>query len=136
MMNIGLIYDVFGRKVPLLIFVAILIVTELTFPFLTNVRQYYITAMFTSLLTIIITNPFIPDLIKEESHGMGNMLRTNCINLGYIVAYSLLYLNATGSPMFDSSVIFFILSFLLVCLLVLLKIGMKDIIKEGKHLEN
>ena len=33
MLNIGLIYDLFGRKMPLLIFVAVLVVIEVTFPF-------------------------------------------------------------------------------------------------------
>ena len=62
------------------------------------------------------------------------MLRTNCVNLGSLGAYGLLLLNATDLPLFTSDVIFPLLSILIFCTLIILKIGMKDIIKESKNL--
>ena len=73
----------------------------------------------------------MPDLVHEDSHGIANMLRTNTIQLSNLCAYSLLLLNATNLPMFSSSVIFFSLALFLVFTTLLVKIGMKDVIKEG-----
>ena len=80
-MAMGLIYDVVGRKTPLIIFIVVTIVVEAFFPFLKSAKEFYIATLFEIPLYIIVTNPFIPDLIEEESHGMGNMLRTNTLNL-------------------------------------------------------
>ena len=81
-------------------------------------------------LPIVISNPFVPDLIHEESHGMGNMLRTNVINLGLLSSYALLLLNATKWPIFGANVIFLSNASLLLLVCLFVKIGMKDVIKE------
>ena len=88
-------------------------------------------SFFTSFIPVLITNPFIPDLIKEESHGMANMLRSNMINLAYLGAYGLLLLNSTNLAIFDASVLFPLMSLLLLISVFVIKIGMKDVIKEG-----
>ena len=77
----GLIYDVCGRKTPLIVFIIVTIVVEACFPFLKSAKEFYFATLFEIPLYIIVTNPFIPDLVDEESHGMGNMLRTNTLNL-------------------------------------------------------
>ena len=82
-------------------------------------------------LPAIISNPFVPDLIDESSHGMGNMLRTNLINLANLTAYGLLILNATGYSLFSSNVIYSSCIVILLCNFVMVKIGMKDIIKDA-----
>ena len=63
MLTIGLIYDVFGRKTPLLIFVSILVLVELIYPFIENEMEYYTISAISSFFPVVITNPFIPDLI-------------------------------------------------------------------------
>ena len=64
-LTIGLIYDVFGRKMPLIIFIIISAIAEAFFPFLRNENELYIAIIFLVPVHIIVTNPFIPDLIDE-----------------------------------------------------------------------
>jgi hypothetical protein len=128
----GLIYDTFGRKMPILIFLLICVLAEVSFSFLTNEYEFYMATIFLMPLQIIVTNPFIPDLIEEESHGMGNMLRTNTLGLANISCQGLLLLNATNYALFNSECIYFGLSLLLLTACVLLSVGMKDVVKENR----
>ena len=91
----GVIYDTKGRKIPIVLFLIISSVAYSSFPFLQNESEFYIGAIFLVALPIINTNPFVADLIRKESHGFGNMLRSNAINLSNLAAYALLLLNGS-----------------------------------------
>lgn len=71
--------------------------------------------------------------MDESSHGMGNMLRTNTINVANLTAYGLLLLNATSLAIFDSTVLFSFCTIFLLCTIFIVNFGMKDVIKEGCH---
>jgi hypothetical protein len=128
---IGLIYDVFGRKTPILIFLLIVCTAFIQVPFMTCEADLVWFAICLITLPCITANPFVPDLFHESSHGMGNMLRTNLINLGNLSAYGLLLMNATGYYMFSSNVLFSACIVVLLATFVMVKIGMKDVIKDG-----
>jgi len=96
--------------------------------------DYYIASFFLIPLPIISSNPFVPDLIHEASHGFGNMLRTNMINSGTLLAYGLLTLNATSLPIFSSNMIYFSMTVFLVFTMFVVQSGMKDVIKEGNRM--
>jgi len=128
---LGIIYDVFGRKTPILFFLVITCLAVAAYPFLESVEELYILAILLTPLPIVISNPFVPDLIHEESHGMGNMLRSNMINLASLSAYGLLLLNATNIPMFDSSVIYSACAIFLLLTTFMVRVGMKDVIKDS-----
>ena len=64
------------------------------------------------------------------------MLRTNSLNLAYLVANGLILLNSTNYMFFSSDMVYLFLSFLLIVTLYLIKIGMKDIIKEKLNINN
>jgi MFS family permease len=131
---LGTIYDIFGRKTPILVFLVISCLAFSSLPFLESVFELYIFAILEIPIGVLISNPFIPDLIDEESHGVANMLRTNTINVANLSAYSLLLLNATNLPIFHSDMIFFFVTLFLLCTFILVKIGMKDVIKEGNRM--
>ena len=130
----GTIYDLFGRKPPMLVFVFISCIAYSSLPFLESVFELYLFSILEIPVGALISNPFIPDLISEESHGVANMLRTNAINLANLSAYGLLLLNATNLPMFSSDMIFFFVAFILVATGVLVYFGMKDVIREGNRM--
>lgn len=130
-MALGMIYDLYGRKVPMLVFLLISCVAIGSLPFLQTETDLYLYAIISIPLPILISNPFVPDLVHEDSHGVANMLRTNTINVAKLCAYGLLLLNATNLPIFSSTVMFFSMTLLMVFTTLLVKIGMKDVIKEG-----
>jgi hypothetical protein len=81
-------------------------------------------------------NPFVPDLIADESHGMGNMIRTNTLNMANFSSQGLILLNATEMAIFNLDCIYFFFSFMMVLCLILVKIGMKDVAKENQKQSN
>lgn len=85
-MLMGVLYDLCGRKLPIIVFMVLSTIAYTSFPFLKNESEYYVSAFFLIPLPIISSNPFVPDLIHEASHGVANMLRTNMINIGNLAS--------------------------------------------------
>ena len=130
---IGFIYDIFGRKVPIMIFMLISACGFAQVPFMTSESDLFLFALCLIPLPVIVTNPFIPDLIDESSHGMANMCRTNIINIGNLTGYGLLLLNATNLAIFSTDVLFSLLTIGIIGSTIMVHFGMKDVIKEGCH---
>ena len=128
----GFIYDTHGRKTPVVIFLIVSSLAFSSFPFLKNEQEFYLAAVFLMTLPIVNTNPFVADLICKESHGIGNMLRSNSINLAQLTGYVLLMLNASYSELFSTGFIYFCLTSMMLVVTILVVVGMKDIIKEQK----
>ena len=103
----GFIYDTHGRKTPVVIFLIVSSLAFSSFPFLKNEQEFYLAAVFLMTLPIVNTNPFVADLICKESHGIGNMLRSNSINLAHLTAYVLLMLNASYPELFSNDFIYY-----------------------------
>ena len=83
-------------------------------------------------LPVLFVNPWIPDLIAEESQGMANMINSNAVNFAYLSAQGLLLLNATNLGIFNSNVLFCFIGSCLVISLILVATNMKDVIRERK----
>jgi MFS family permease len=129
----GVIYDTIGRKAPIVIFLAITSMAFSSFPFLKNEKEFYLAAVFLIALPIINTNPFVADLIQKESYGIGNMLRSNSINLSNLTAYVLLMLNASYPDLFCNDFIYLCLTAMLLSVTSLVVVGMKDVVKEEQQ---
>lgn len=129
----GLIYDLYGRKVPLLFFLLLSSVVVFCFPFLEDEVDFYYAIIFVIPLHILASNPFVPDLIEEESHGVANMLVGNCISLGIVAISILMLFNAEEKEAFTSRNIYFGIAFLLLVTFVIVQVGMKDVIKEKQE---
>lgn len=124
---VGVIYDTHGRKIPIILFLTFTSLSLSSFPYLKSETEFYIAALFLITLPIVNTNPFVADLILKESHGIGNMLRSNAINFAHLSAYGLLMLNASYSEYFSSYFIYLCLSLMMLAVTVLAIFGMKDI---------
>jgi len=127
---IGFVYDTHGRKTPIIVFLAISTLALSSFPFLKNEQEFYYAAVFMMMLPIVNTNPFVADLILKESHGIGNMLRSNSINLSSLSAYALLMANASYPDLFSNDFIYLCLTSMMLLVTILVIVGMKDIVKE------
>lgn len=103
---IGVVYDIYGRKNPIMLFLILSSFAYMSFPYLKNETEFYIAACCLMALPIVNTNPFVADLILKESHCVGNMLRSNAINASYLTAYILLMLNAKYPVTFSSIFIY------------------------------
>ena len=64
---IGVIYDTFGRKIPMIWSIFVCIIGQFMFPFIKNEFEYYVASMFLVPLPILLVNPWIPDLVQEQS---------------------------------------------------------------------
>jgi hypothetical protein len=131
-MVMGVIYDLYGRKTPVVIFLIVSSLAFSSFPFLKTEYEFYFAAAFLMTLPIVNTNPFVADLILKESHGIGNMLRSNSVNLSNLTAYVLLLLNASYPELFSGCFIYYCLSAMLLVVTILVVVGMKDTIKDQK----
>ena len=88
---IGSIYDIYGRKKPLIITYFIASLGLLITPFFKSVYPWYqISMIFKSLENVTALVPFIPDLLMEESHSIGNAFRMLSALLGTLVSTLLL----------------------------------------------
>ena len=67
MIFIGVVYDTFGRKIPMIISLVVCIIGQFSFPFLRDTFEFYVASMFLVPLPVLLVNPWIPDLIEEES---------------------------------------------------------------------
>ena len=65
--GMGFVYDIYGRKVPLLIFLVASSMAILFFPFIQNEYDFYWATIFILPLHILMSNPWVPDLIEVES---------------------------------------------------------------------
>jgi len=63
----GFIYDIYGRKTPLLIFLTMSVFAVGFFPFIQTVYDFYWAIVFIMPLNILMSNPWVPDLIEVES---------------------------------------------------------------------
>ena len=129
----GVVYDTIGRKAPIVLFLAITSVAFSSFAFLKNEEEFYFAAVFLIALPIINTNPFVADLIQKESYGIGNMLRSNSINLSNLTAYVLLMLNASYPELFCTDFIYLCVAAMLLSVTSLVVVGMKDVVKEEQQ---
>lgn len=127
---IGLIYDVFGRRRPIQVFLIIVVIGQCMYPFITTRLWFYIAAFMTAPLVVINTNPFVPDLFQENSQAHANILRAMAINLAQITGSVLLLLNSTDSPLFNSNVMYIFIAAILAFSLCLISFHMKDVILE------
>jgi hypothetical protein len=76
----GLCFDIFSRKKPVLLILAIGILGQFAMPFIKTVGGYcFVNILTIPLPFIAMSNPWVPDLIMEESQGWANMLRANVL---------------------------------------------------------
>ena len=64
---LGLLYDVVGRRVPLMIAFIFVIFGQFMLPFIRTVAAYYISGVLFISLPVLLNNPWVPDLIQEKS---------------------------------------------------------------------
>ena len=81
MVGFGVIYDTWGRRLPMIISLFVCIVGQFMFPIISTTSQFYFCSILLIPLPVLLLNPWIPDLIDEESQGMANMINSNTINL-------------------------------------------------------
>jgi MFS family permease len=62
---IGIIYDILGRRRPVLVSLVIGMVGMFWYPFLKNAVELYIASDLLIPLQVVLNCPFIPDLIEE-----------------------------------------------------------------------
>ena len=65
--NIGVVYDTFGRKMPLIIAWVLAIISFMIFPYTHNKYVFYLLNILMVPLNCTLTLPFVPDLIEEKS---------------------------------------------------------------------
>jgi MFS family permease len=63
----GFIYDLYGRKTPMIIFLLFSSFAMFLFPFVHTEWEFYHVIVFILPLNILMGNPWVPDLICEES---------------------------------------------------------------------
>ena len=76
------------------------------------------------------TLPFIPDLIKEESHPFALFITKVMATIGKLLSTGMLWLNSNYSNVFSSDVIYFTIAITSFLFFIWIIIGMKDVIKE------
>ena len=67
MMLFGVVYDTWGRRLPMVISLCVCIVGQFMFPLITTEQEFYIVSIMLVPLPVLLLNPWIPDLIDEES---------------------------------------------------------------------
>jgi hypothetical protein len=63
----GFVYDIYGRKTPLLIFLVFSAFAVGMFPYIQTVYDFYWAIIMLMPLHILMSNPWVPDLIEVES---------------------------------------------------------------------
>ena len=69
---IGVVYDVIGRKIPVLIFIVLMGFSIIIMPFFTDIYPgYVIVRAFVQISAVVVaTVPFAPDYVQSESIGL------------------------------------------------------------------
>ena len=127
---LGFAYDVLGRKIPIMIVFGAAIIGEFMLPFVHSIPAFYFAGMLGMFVPVITGNPFVPDLIMEQSQGLANMLRGNCSVLATLFVLFLYLLFKSGKHCFNQNVIFIFLAFLMIGTFLFLRLKMKDIVDE------
>ena len=91
---IGTIYDLFGRKKPLVFTYICSTIGTLITPLGSSLYWFQVTRIFVCILNITAMLPFIPDLLMEESHAMANAFRVISAILGSFLATILVGISA------------------------------------------
>lgn len=81
----GFIYDLYGRKTPMLIFLVFSAFAVFLFPFVQTEVDFYYVIVFILPLQILLSNPWIPDLVEVESQGMANAITSNVTSLAMVL---------------------------------------------------
>jgi MFS family permease len=71
---LSIVYDIYGRKIPILILTLLISVSMFMTPFV-GIHQYALTFVSFVLLAAaptLVTNPFVVDLFTEEGQGKAN----------------------------------------------------------------
>ena len=94
---IGSIYDIYGRKKPLIITYFMASMGLFITPFFSSVYPWYqLSMVLKSIENVTALVPFIPDLLMEESHSIGNAFRILAALLGTLFSTLLLGISSKG----------------------------------------
>ena len=134
----GFVYDLYGRKTPILIFLVLSVVAVALVPWVQTENQFYTVILLALPLNIIMGSPWVPDLITVESQGIAQAISSNVISLALITNQIAMLLNSENYYFFKSKYIYFGNSFMLAFTFFVVKRGMKDVVVERKQaaLEN
>ena len=124
---LGVGYESFGRKGPVLIAFAMVIFGWFMMPFVHSVTGYYVATILLLCLPVLTFNPFVPDLIVESSHGLANALRGVCIGIATVVVEFMFMLYKTKKHCFNQNVMFVLIGFLMLGCFLFLRIAMRNI---------
>ena len=67
MIFFGVIYDTWGRRLPMIISLCVCILGQFMYPYITTMSGFYFVSVLIVPLPVLLLNPWIPDLIDEES---------------------------------------------------------------------
>lgn len=134
--GIGPLYDVFGRKVPVVCAMFIAAISQITIAFSINVFPMYLIGYLLTL-PLLVTNtcPYVPDLIMENSHGIANTLKILVIDLANVSASGLLSLNGSFPDTFNSKNIYLGIAFACFLSGFYVIFYLKDVIKSAQFKE-
>ena len=135
-MAIGPIYDVVGRKVPVVAAMFIACASQITIAFSVNVFPMYVIGYLLSL-PLLVTNtcPYVPDLIMERDHGIANTLKILIVDVANVGSSGLLSLNGSFPDTFTPLTIY--LGIAMACFLsgFYVIFYLKDVIKSPEFKE-
>ena len=129
-----MLYDIYGRRRPLAFSYLMTSLGLFTLTQGHSIYPWYIIARFFAVFeNITAAVPFIPDLLKEESHGVANSIKVMMIALADFCGT--LMLGLSSFKLFEDIYIFYFVLVLNIFVAVLIIFGMKDVILE-KESEN
>lgn len=129
-MGIGVIYDLYGRRVPFLSAWCLACLATFIYPFVTNKYLYYFISVLIVPLTAVFTIPFIPDLIMESSQPLGIFFNIVSMALGKVVVAGLLFLVSSKTMGVPYTAVYIGLSVLGAAYTVFAYFSMKDVVKH------
>lgn len=134
--SIGAIYDLVGRKNPVVFSMLLGGVSQILIAYAPNFTLYAIGLSMTIPIVVTSSCPYVPDLIREESQGVAQAMKVLCIDLAGVIGSFFLDLNSRFPVVFSPFNIYFGLGILGLVSAILLHFGMKDIIKMKDWNEN
>jgi MFS family permease len=84
--GIGTIYDIYGRKKPMVFTYICSTIGTLITPLGSSIWWFQVSRIFVCVLNVTAMLPFIPDLLMEESHALANAFRVISALFGSLAA--------------------------------------------------
>lgn len=129
-MSIGVVYDIYGRRLPFLSAWALASIAVFIYPFNTNEYVYYFISTLLVPLTALFTIPFIPDLIMENSQPLAIFFNVVSLASGKAATSMLLTTVSDTKLGVSSTWVYLGVGILSGLYTVFAFFGMKDVVKS------